>query len=275
MNRFLFDIAPLLLLTCSGGLLAAWLILAGRPDRRLEEGVVKSGTVLAFLLAAWVIGLLLVQRQLPVLNPGQVIAFLAVLIWIGHSITQRRVRQRLLTLMPLGAVVLLLLAGIASGLEPGANIPEGLKGPRAAFHISLSLAGVAMLLGSGVFGAGQLVLHKQIKKRSFGTWFQHLPSLNDLDRLRRMTLAAGWLLITASVGSAMIAFYLETPREGAMLSHLHPMLTLWFLITALALADRRRWLGSQRLAQGSLILSALMVILIVVSVVEVFTGRFA
>jgi len=275
MNRFLFDIAPLLLLTCSGGLLAAWVILAGRPDRRLEEGVVKSGTILALLLGLWVVGLLLEQRQLPVLNPGQIIAFLAVLIWIGHTFTQRRVRQRLLTLMPLGAVVLLLLAGIAAGLEPGSSIPDGLKGPRAAFHISLSLAGVAMLLGSGVFGAGQLVLHKQIKKRTFGTWFQHLPSLNDLDRLRRMTLVAGWLLVTISVGSAMAAFYLEPSGKGAMMSHLHPMLTLWVLITGLALADRRRWLGSQRLAQGSLILSALMVLLIVVSVVEIFTGRFA
>jgi ABC-type uncharacterized transport system permease subunit len=275
MSAFVYATAPLILLALTSGLLAAWGMLLARPDRKIEEVLVGLGTALALLLTGWLVWMSLLQHQVPVLTPGQVLVFLGVLIWLMHSLLQRRVRQRFFSLMPLGVLVLLLLLGTIAGLRPGAGVPETLFGFRSGFHITLSLAGMALLLGSGVFGAGHLVLHKQIKRRSFGTWFQHLPSLQDLDRLRRTTLGAGWLLVTVSLASAMASMYLDPGRGGAMLSHLHPMLVLWALITLLLAADRFRWMGSRRLAVGSLVLAGLMVVLIAVSVVEIFTGRFA
>jgi ABC-type transport system involved in cytochrome c biogenesis permease subunit len=154
-------------------------------------------------------------------------------------------------------------------------VPERLRGLHASVHITLSLAGIAMLLGSGVFGAGQVILHGHLRKRDFDVWFQRLPSLDDLDRLRRLTLGAGWLLVTVSLISALIWLRLHPSESGIMMSHLHPMLLLAVLITALLAVDRFRWLSSQRLASLSLALSAVVMLLLLVSVVEIFIGRQA
>ena len=49
----------------------------------------------------------------------------------------------------MAAVTFLILAALVSGVQPG-KVPDALKGYGAALHISLSLAAIAMLLGSGV-----------------------------------------------------------------------------------------------------------------------------
>jgi HemX protein len=275
MNDALYLTTPLILIALTSGLLAAWLMLLARPDRKTEEVLVKLGTVLSLLVIHWLVVVGFAQHQAPVLTPGQVMVFLGAQIWAMHSLLQRRVRQRFFSVIPLAVLLLLLLGGTIAGLEPGRNVPDSLFGFRSGFHITLSIAGMALLLGSGVFSAARLILHRQIKRRSFGSWFQQLPSLHDLDQLRHITLGWGWLLITLSIGSAMAGLYLNPERDSALLSHLHPMLTLWVLITALAAADRFRWLGSRRLAVGSLALSAVMVLLIIVSVVGIFAGRMA
>ena len=94
-------------------------------------------------------------------------------------------------------------------------MPEKLRGLHASVHITLSLAGIAMLLGSGVFGAGQVILHGHLRKRDFDVWFQRLPSLDDLDRLRRLTLGAGWLLVTVSLVSASVWLRVRPSRQRA------------------------------------------------------------
>jgi hypothetical protein len=154
-------------------------------------------------------------------------------------------------------------------------VPEKLRGLYASIHITLSLAGIAMLLGSGVFGAGQVILNGHLRKRDFDVWFQRLPSLDDLDRLRRLTLGAGWLLVTVSLVSAGVWLRVHPSQNGVMMSHLHPMILLAVLITALLAADRFRWLSVQRLASLSFALSAVVMVLLLVSVVEIFIGRVA
>lgn len=271
----LYVTLPLIFVAFSSGLLAAWLMLIARPDRKIEEVLVRIGTVLSLILVHWLVVMAAIQNQAPVLTPGQVLVFLGVQIWSMHSLLQRKVRQRFFSIFPLTVLNVMMVLGTCLGLQPGADVPASLFGFRSGFHITLSVAGVALLLGSGVFGTAHLILHRQIKGRSFGKWYQNLPSLTDLDRLRGTTLGYGWLLITISVISAMSNLYLNPERESAMVSHLHPMLTLWFLISLLAAADRFRWLGNRRLAGMSLALSCVMLLLIVVSVVEIFTGRFA
>ena len=271
----LYVTLPLIFVAFSSGLLAAWLMLIARPDRKIEEVLVRIGTVLSLLLVHWLVVMAAIQNQAPVLTPGQVMVFLGVQIWSMHSLLQRKVRQRFFSIFPLSVLAVMLVLGTTIGLKPGADVPASLFGFRSGFHITLSVAGVALLLGSGVFGTAHLILHKQIKRRTFGKWYQNLPSLTDLDRLRGTTLGWGWLLITVSVISAMSNLYLNPERDSAMISHLHPMLTLWVLISALTAADRFRWLGNRRLAAGALLLSCVMLLLIVVSVVEIFAGRIA
>lgn len=273
MERFMTGLAPLVLLVLFSGLLAMWITLAYRPDRRLEEHLVRGGQVVGILYILWLLGLGLWQGRAPVITPGQLMASLGGLAWVGHAYTQRRVRQRMLTLLPLGTVVVLLVAALATGLKPPAAPPEALANSRAAAHIVFSLAAVALLMGTGVFGAGQLIMHRQLKRRTFGTWFHHLPSLDDLDRLRRISLNAGWVLVTISVIGGMAALYLVPERQEATISHLHPMLLLWGVMTLLWAANRFRWLGGSRLAVASVVFAGMMAVLLVVSVIEFFGGR--
>jgi len=275
MDRLVYQIAPLVLLVVFSGLLALWGVLVGRPDNRLERIARRIGTVASVLSLLWLVGISLYQGQAPVLNFGQTVLFLAALVWLGQCVVQRRVNQRLFTMLPLTTVVVLILLGLALGARPHGEVRETLLGPSAAFHITLSLAGIAMLMGSGVFGAGQVILHGHIRNRRFDAWFQRLPSLDDLHRLRRMALFLGWALVTVSLVSAMIVLQLRPADAKPVMSHLHPMLLLVVLITALLAADRFRWLSSRRLAVFSVALSAAVLALLLVSVFEIFVGRLA
>lgn len=274
MDQFLYTVAPLLLLVYFSALTGLWVVLVRRSDKRLEGAAGAAGLVGAGMWIAWILGVTLHQGQVPVLNLGQLALFLGGLVWIEQAFVQRRVDQRLFTLLPLAGVVALVLVGLAAG-PTAAEVPEKLRGLNATVHITLSLAGIAMLLGSGVFGAGQVILHGHLRKRDFDVWFQRLPSLDDLDRLRRLTLGAGWLLVTVSLISASVWLRVRPSESGVMMSHLHPMLLLAVLITALLAADRFRWLSAQRLASLSFALSAVVMVLLLVSVVEIFVGRVA
>ncbi|MBZ0263236.1 hypothetical protein K8I28_01095 [bacterium] len=269
MNLTVYIILPVLLILASGGLLGYWIFLFFNPDRKQEESATRFGFYLSLLFLLWGLGVVLFQKQAPVLNIGQLLVFLGVLIWWGQTYVQRRVRQRMLVILPLAVVVVLLLAGMINGLKP-LHIPESVLGGAATFHIMLSMAGVAMLLGSGVYGAGELTLHRQIKRRSFGRWFTHLPSLGDMDKLRRLTLFSGWLMIIVSLALALGGMYMEGGANDPLISHLHPMLTLAGIISLLVAADKFRWLAQQKLAFSSVLLSALVLVLIVLSVVEIF-----
>ena len=108
-----------------------------------------------------------------------------------------------------------------------------MQNPGVALHVMISLAGLAMLLGSGVFGLGSLVLHRRLAARKFDELLQHLPSLEEMYRLRRVTLYGGWLLITVSLVAAFVWAWTMKPDERMMSSHMHPMLTLWVTVSAL------------------------------------------
>ena len=57
---------------------------------------------------------------------------------------------------PSGDVTLALEHAVEAGLGQPAAPPEAFANPRAAVHIDLSLAAVTLLIGSGVFGAGDV-----------------------------------------------------------------------------------------------------------------------
>lgn len=274
MDRFLLQIAPQLLLVGFGALLGIWGLLMRRLDPQLETVAARLGGIAAALLAAWIVAVSLAQGQLPLLNPGQLAFFLAGLVWLGQCYVQRRVDQRLFVVLPLFGVIGLMVFGLAWGLRPAAAGPA-LRGLEVALHVSLSLAGVALLLGCGVFATGHVILNQQIRHRRFDAWFQRLPSLEDLDRLRRLALTAGAALVAASAVSASIWTALRPGGDPTVMSHQHPMLLLTALLVVLVAADRRRWWTAHRRAVGCVVMSGLMLALLCVSVVEIFQGRAA
>jgi ABC-type uncharacterized transport system permease subunit len=268
-------IAPLALVIGLSVLLGLWLAPCHTEGRKKEEHLIRPGMALAVIGLLWLLSLGLSQRLLPVMTPGQLLAATGVLVWAGHCYVQHRISQKKLTVLPLASALLLIAAGMAVGLGEPLRPPEALANPRAAAHIALSLTAVTLLIGSGVFGAGEIILHRQITRRRFGKWFHDLPSLADLNRLRRLSLTAGWALMTTSVVLAMATLWLMPATREATISHLHPMLTLWVVLSALWAADRFHWLAQPKLAAASLAVSALMVLLIVISVIEFFGGRLA
>jgi ABC-type transport system involved in cytochrome c biogenesis permease subunit len=271
MNLILYSLFPALLLLLFGGLISTWVHLTYRPDGHVEAVTYRLGWIALGAFVIWMSLITLQQRQVPVVTIGQLAAFLAFLIWAGQTYVQTRVRQRLLSVLPMATVVVLILIGIAAGVKPGIT-PQAMQGPWVAFHITLSLAGTAMLLGSGVFAAGSLVMHRHLEYRRFDQVYSHLPSLEEMYRLRRVSLYGGWALISLSLSSAFLWVVAMKSDSSMVISHMHPMVTLWVVVSALALAERLRWFKRQRLAALTVILSALVFVLVLVSVIGIFWG---
>ncbi len=274
MNSLVFSIAPFLLLILFSCLLGLWVVLINRPNRQLEETGTKIGTYLAVSYLLWMICIVIMQDRIPILNIGQMLIFLAALIWWGQNFVQRRIRQRMLVVLPLVTVILIMTVSLIIGIQPD-NLDEGLKSNSAAFHIGISLAGITLLLGSGVFGSGQLLLHRQIKSRKFGRIFNSMPPLSDLNKLRHISLLSGWTLFTLSMISALIWMLLKASNDGPVISHLHPMLTLWVIISFAFAASKYHWLSHIRLAITSAVLALLVLILLMISVFEIYSSGLA
>lgn len=274
MELLIFRIFPLFMLLSSAILLFWWLRIFSHPSRAGETKASIAGGILSLVFLTWTIAATIFQKQIPVLNLGQLICLLGVLIWASQSYIQLKIRQKMLVLLPLSVVTSLFLFGVIIGTGSPAKIAGRLTGPTTGFHMALSMAGIAMLLGSGVFAVEQLTLHSQIKKRNFGRWFSYLPSLEELDRLRRHTLVAGWFIVTFSLLNALILMVID--RGGIpVVSHLHPMLTLWVLLTVFGLANRFGWLAINKLAVSSIVLSAVILVLLLVSLFEIFGKALA
>jgi ABC-type uncharacterized transport system permease subunit len=272
MESLLYAVLPQIMLLVFGGLLGIWAILLRRADLQLEGGARRIGRIGAVLYLVWLVAISVMQRQLPMLNAGQLAFFLGGLVWFGQCWVQRSIDQRLFAFLPLLGVVLLMVLGMILGLRP-VGVTEVLLGWGAAVHVTLSLAGIALLLGCGVYGAGHVILHWNIRRRRFNAWFQRLPSLGDLDRLRRLSLVTGWALVTVSLVAALAWAARQPADRDTIVSHLHPMILLAVILLALVLADRFRWLSANKIAIGCVIMALVVLTLLGVSVVEIFAGR--
>jgi hypothetical protein len=262
---------PSLLLLCFGGLLVLWIQFYRKPDHEVEHAALAVGWIALGLYGLWIALISVSQHQVPVLTLGQLSAFLGLLIWADQMIIHHRISQRLLVILPLTTVTLLLIAALLSGVRPSIQ-PVELRGGWAAFHVTLSLAGVAMLIGSGVFGSGSLVLHRQLLAKSFGRLFSALPSLGDMQRLRVFALYLGWLFITLSLASSLTWMIIERSGTPTSFTHLHAMFALWLIVTVLTLSERFHWLNQHRQARLSVGLSVVILLLVVASVIDLLRG---
>lgn len=266
-----YTLLPAILLLFFGGLLAIWVTLYHKPDEVLEKLADKIGWTTLLVYAGWLIMLTVEQRQIPILTAGQISVFLGFLIWTDQLLVQRKISQRMLVVLPLITVILLLLVGIAGGFKHK-SAPDELHSAWSAVHIVLSMAGVAMLLGSGVYGMGSMLLRRELKSRKFGRLFSSLPSMDEMHKLRAFALYLGWLLITVSFASSVVFMFIEKSGTPSFFSHLHEMFALWGVSTLLALSERWRWFGDQKQARLTVAMSALIFLLITGSVLQIFFG---
>jgi ABC-type uncharacterized transport system permease subunit len=263
--NILFDLLPAFIVAMYGGLLATWAHLANRPNSHIEKWAMRISWSVLVLYFAWLLLLTVYQRQIPFINVGQLAAFIGFLIWASHLYAQSRIRQGILAVLPILAAAALVMISLVMGAEP-VEIPGILKGYWVSIHITLAMAGVALLLGAGVYGFGYLILHRQIKRRSFGPFFSMMPSLNDLNRLRSVTVTSGWIFVTIGVIGGVIWMLINSNLYRAFSSHLGIAVVFWVVVSLMAAASRFRWLGQHRLAGFSALISALMIILIMMSI---------
>ncbi len=266
-----YTLFPAIMLLFFGGLLAMWVTLYHKPDELLERIADRVGWTTLALFAVWLSILTYDQRQIPILTAGQISVFLSFLIWMDQLLVQRKMSQRMLVILPLVTVILLLLAGIAGGLHHK-SAPDELHSAWSAVHIVLSMAGVAMLFGSGVYGAGSMLLRRELMSRKFGRLFSSLPSMDEMHKLRAFAIYFGWLLITISFASAVVFMFLENSGTPSFFSHLHEMVGLWGATSLLALSERFRWLGDQKQARLTVAISTVIFLLITGSVLQIYFG---
>lgn len=268
---FTYTLFPAVMLLFFGGLLAMWITLYHKPDELLERIAKRIGWTTLVLYALWLTSLTYQQRQIPILTPGQISVFLGFLIWMDQLLVERRVSQRMLVVLPLITVVLLLLAGIAGGFRH-TTAPDELHSAWSAVHIVLSMAGIAMLFGSGVYGAGSMLLRRELMSRKFGRLFSTLPSMDVMHKLRAVAIYHGWLLITVSFASAVVFMLIEKSGSPSFFSHLHEMFGLWGVSSLLALSEKLHWLGDQKQARLTVAMSMIIFLLITGSVLQIFFG---
>ncbi len=271
MIDLLLELLPALTIAALGGLLATWIHLANHPDKHLEQWAARLGWFSLALYFFWIVLLTFDQGQIPFISVGQLAALLGFLIWASHLYIQRKIRQGILVVLPVIASVIMILLSIILGFQSSER-PAIFEGPWVAFHIGFTMAGVALILGAGVYGIGYMVLYRQIKNRKFGPLYSFLPSLGDLNNLRTLTLLSGWLFITLGMIAGSIWMGMRFDIFALFKGHLGIALLFWVIISAMSAAARFKWLGQHQLAGLSVLLSAVIVVLIIISIVVTYPG---
>jgi ABC-type uncharacterized transport system permease subunit len=203
--------------------LLAWLGMALRADRleRGAVGVLLAGVVLHIASFATLHRL---DPPPPLTDLPAAVSFMAC---VG-------------TLFFLGLMWWLRLAGLAVLVAPLAfvsvfyaaiHLPQpgastfGGSGSMPHAHVLLSSAGLAMLGVSGLAGALFLMEHRRIKAKRRIDPRSSLPSLEALDRVNRVSLAAGFPLLTLGVATGML--WVDSVR-GSLFTGAHH--EIWSLI---------------------------------------------
>lgn len=262
---------PSLTLAAYGGLLATWVHLANHPDKYTEKWANRISWFSFGLYFIWILLLSIYQKQIPFITEGQLAALLGFLIWTAHLYVQRKIKQGILVVLPLMAVVIMILISIILGTDY-TDPPEMFRGFWAGLHITFSMSGVALLLGTGVYGLGYLVLHHRIKKRKFGPFYSLMPSLGDLSYLRSITLITGWILITMGMVAGAIWMLKRTDFYSLLRGHLGIALIFWAAISIVSAASKFKLLRQRKLAAFSVFLSAVIFMLIIISIIVTYPG---
>ncbi|MEE9553966.1 MAG: hypothetical protein V3W18_06670 [candidate division Zixibacteria bacterium] len=272
MISVLVLLIPALTLAAFGSLLATWVHMANHPDKYTEKWANRISWFSFGLYFVWILMLSIYQRQIPFITVGQLAALQGFLIWTAHLYIQRKIEQGILVVLPLLAVVFMILISIILGTQ-NAIAPEMFRGFWVGLHIAFSMGGVALLLGTGVYGMGYLVLHQRIKKRKFGPFYSLMPSLGDLNYLRSTTLVTGWSLISAGMVAGTIWMLKHTDFYSLLKGHLGIALVFWVIIAIVSAASKFKLLGQRKLAAFSVLLSAVIFVLIVISIIVTYPGE--
>jgi HemX protein len=184
LGAFLLWLRTLMAGARTGGALAKWTALAG---------------VLVHLAA--VVRYTLDFGELPLVGLGPSLSMLALLTGVGlvGALAVQEGERVGIVLLPL--TVVLQAIALAAGIRPSGAVPE-FRGLWFVLHASLGLAGVVGIALAGSAGWLYLAQFRELKAKRMGKLFHFLPPLTTLDRLGRVGLRLGFVLLTLSLALA-------------------------------------------------------------------------
>jgi HemX protein len=104
---------------------------------------------------------------------------------------------------------------VSSLTNSGESIPETkaiLHDPVFNLHVTTSVFGYAALMLAAIYGGLYLLLFRAIRRNQFGAIFEHIPSLQRLERYGLRATAFGFIFLTLSIALGAI-LYTRIPPE--------------------------------------------------------------
>jgi HemX protein len=201
-------------------------------------------------------------QHVPTANMWESLTFVAFAMALVYLVLEWRQEEQSTGVFLL-AVVLLFQTLSSAFITHTRDVPDILRSPMFAVHVTSALLGYVALAISAVYGVMYLLQYRQLKQKHAGLLFQRLPNLETLSRLNIGALGLGWIALTVAIlAGAMWATTLEVSGqiEGTFLTDPKFLLTvgLWALYGA-CLGGRYmlRW-ANRTLATVSVVGFALM-----------------
>lgn len=158
---------------------------------------------------------------------------------------------------------------LASGLGefvPRAR-PDGI-GAWTISHVVMSTIAAAAVVLSGVHGLLYLLLHREMRERRFGRWFDHLPDLDVLGKMTRRSALIGFIGLTVGLNVGIgLAHAANLPGFDYRNPEVLLSLLLWVHFGVIAFSARIRGFSARRASYAAagglvaLILSLFLVLL--------------
>jgi ABC-type uncharacterized transport system permease subunit len=160
-------------------------------------------------------------------------------------------RSRLQHLVVLVAPAAFLGAFLAALRAPGGAPADAATGSWPHAHVLLSSAGISLLGLAGLAGVIFMIEHKRLKSKAPLDRRLPFPSLEALDRVNAVSLAAGFLLLTLGVVTGMI--WLQTTKGSPWSGTAHETWTIvaWAVYGGLVVARFVAKQGSRQAAASA------------------------
>ena len=190
--------------------------------------VATIGVVIGF--AAHTAALISRFADLGTIPVTQLFDFLMVFGWavvLAYGVAQLRLKMAHLGLFVVPVIFLVLAAAF---LQPRAGVadPPPFDSVWLTIHVVMAFLGAAvfvLLFGMGIM---YMIQERQVKKKTFGTWFYRLPSLEVLDGGSFLALALGFPMLTLGLISGSVwAAYARGSYWSWNLERTLPLVIIW------------------------------------------------
>lgn len=187
------------------GYLAALLTYLGvfTEKSTLERVAPPLAWGVVLIHAAYLMLEALAYSHVPVANTWESLSFVAFAVALVYLVLEWRQAERSTGVFVV-AVALLLQTLSSVFIVHTQEVPEILRSPMFAVHVTAALVGYVGLAISAIYGAMYLLQYRQLKQQHVGVLFQRLPNLETLSRLNIGALSLGWVLLTLAIIAGLI-----------------------------------------------------------------------